>query len=188
MGSKRMLVGLLVLTFLLSGCAETVGSSSFSAPSDNTEVDTTQVDTVVAEEEATATQPTTNIEIDLDDPNVVEIGETLFLTQINDIYYNFADYEDKTIVVEGMYTTLYTWDGSSSCSAVYRLGPGCCGNDGWGGFLLVLNSDSLPRENDWVQVIGTPELVSSDGGYTDLYLNVISIEVMTERGEEFVLQ
>ena len=37
------------------------------------------------------------------DENTLVIGEKLFITQINEMYYNIENYEDKTIVVEGMY-------------------------------------------------------------------------------------
>ncbi len=120
------------------------------------------------------------------DSDVLEIKEKMFLTQINDIYYNFDSYQDKTIIVEGMYTLLYSWDGSKRIPGVYRKGPGCCGNDGWGGFFLNYDG-TLPEENDWIRVTGTPELVVEEG-FTLLYLHVASIEVKEERGAEFVMQ
>ncbi|MHC1750094.1 MAG: hypothetical protein AB9856_17630 [Cellulosilyticaceae bacterium] len=120
------------------------------------------------------------------DSNTLIIGEKMFLTQINDIYFSFDQYKDKTIVVEGMYSVFSSSNESKKASVVYRNGPGCCGNDGWGGFLLKYDGE-LPNENDWIKVTGTPELVI-DGPYQDLYLNVSNIEVMKERGEEFVTQ
>ena len=66
-----------------------------------------------------------------EDKNSLEISEKMFITQINDIYFNFDDYKDKTITVEGMYTLFYSPDGKESAPVVYRKGPGCCGNDGW---------------------------------------------------------
>ncbi len=121
-----------------------------------------------------------------DSSQVLEIGEKMFLSQINDIYFNFDDYKDKTIVVEGMYSLLTSWDGGETCPSVYRRGPGCCGNDGWGGFLLRYDGE-LPQENDWIRVVGTPKL-EQDGFFSNLYLEVSSIELKTERGAEFVLQ
>lgn len=196
---KYLFLLILALSFTLTSCQSASDNTGYAvappaaATEDATEtaVVEDEVETVV-DEESTSTVTSSNIthtiEIDWDDPDLLVIGEQMFLTQINDMYYNFSDYEDKTIVVEGMYSTLYSWDGTSTCAAVYRLGPGCCGNDGWGGFLLVLDLEEYPREDAWVQVVGTPELVISETGYADLYLNVISIEVMTERGAEFVLQ
>lgn len=120
------------------------------------------------------------------DSNVLEIGEKMFLAQIDDIYFNFDEYKDKTIVVEGMYTLFHSFDGEETVPAVYRRGPGCCGNDGWGGFLLKYDGEPL-NENDWVRVTGTPELVV-EKYYINLFLNVSNIEVKTERGAEFVTQ
>ena len=118
--------------------------------------------------------------------DVLEIGEKMFLTQISDMYCNFDHYKDKTIIVEGMYAQFYSWDGSETAPVVYRNGPGCCGNDGWGGFLLKYDGE-FPNENDWIRVTGHPELVT-EGYYTNLYLNVASLEVKAERGTEFVTQ
>ena len=55
-----------------------------------------------------------------------------------------------------------------------------------GGFLLKYDGE-FPNENDWIRVTGHPELVT-EGYYTNLYLNVASLEVKAERGTEFVTQ
>ena len=120
------------------------------------------------------------------DDDTLIISEKMFLTQINDIYFNFDQYKEKTIVVEGMYTLLFNQEGVQDTPSVYRRGPGCCGNDGWGGFLLKYDGD-YPVDNAWIKVTGTPELVEN-GYFKDLYLNVSNIEVLEERGEEFVSQ
>lgn len=117
---------------------------------------------------------------------VLEIKEKMFITQINDIFYNIDDYKDKLIVVEGMYSKWNLWNGNKKVPVLYRNGPGCCGNDGWGGFWLNYNGE-LPKENDWIRVTGTPEIVTEDYCLY-LYLNVTSLEVKTERGAEFVAQ
>ncbi len=127
-----------------------------------------------------------NLDMQEKKEEVLVIGETMFLTQIDDIYYNFEGYEDTTVVVQGMYTMLCDEEGAPFASAVYRRGPGCCGNDGWGGFLLKYDGE-LPKENDWIEVTGTPELVA-DGDFQDLYLKVTKLEVLEERGAEFVKQ
>lgn len=118
--------------------------------------------------------------------DVLEIGEKLFVTQINDIYFHFDDYRDKTIIVEGMYGALFSPDGDDRLPAVYRRSPGCCGNDGWAGFLLQYDGE-YPAENEWIRVTGTPEL-KTDTLFMNLYLNVSSIEVREERGLEFVIR
>ena len=102
-----------------------------------------------------------------------------YLTQIHDIFLNFSDYENKTIVVEGMYGLLFNPEGIQNVPAVYRRGPGCCGNDGWGGFLLHYDG-TLPDENAWIRVTGTPEIVENGSfpvSYT--HLDVYKRQVQT---------
>ncbi len=120
------------------------------------------------------------------DSGVLEISEKMFLTQITDIYLNFDEYRDLTIVVEGMYTLFMNQEGVADTPVVYRRGPGCCGNDGWGGFLLHYDGE-YPEDNAWIRVTGTPELVEREY-WSDLYLNVTEMEVLETRGEEFVMQ
>ncbi len=117
--------------------------------------------------------------------NVVEIKEKIFLQKINDIYFNFEDYKDSTIVIEGMFSYFENMDGTETRAVVYREGPGCCGNDGWGGFFLLYDKD-FPEENAWIRVTGKPVLEEMKGGWLELYLKVDSLEVKEERGSEFV--
>ena len=51
----------------------------------------------------------------------------------------------------------------------------------------VYKRQDYPEDNAWIKVTGTPELVNNEY-FQDLYLNVSSIEVLEERGEEFVSQ
>lgn len=123
----------------------------------------------------------------IDNKNIIEIREKMFIAQIEDIYYNIEDFKDKYIKIEGMYSVVEPEEGDiGKVHFVYRNAPGCCGNDGWAGFMLNYDGE-YPNTNDWIQVVGTPEIVKN-GVYEDLYLNVISIEVMEERGAEFVNQ
>ena len=126
------------------------------------------------------------VEPDTTETDTLVIGEKLFLTQINEIFNNFDSYRDTTVEVEGMYTLFYDKDGVQNTPAVYRKGPGCCGNDGWGGFLLQYDGE-YPEDNAWIRVTGTPELVI-DGYDRMLYLHATDIEVLKERGAEFVTQ
>ena len=118
--------------------------------------------------------------------DVLVISEKMFLTQIIDIKFNFDNYKNKTIVVEGMFKMFSNQDGTQNIPAVYRRGPGCCGNDGGGGFFLKFDGE-LPKDNDWIKVTGKPELVKN-GDFNDLYLNVTKLEVLEKRGAEFVQQ
>ncbi len=122
-----------------------------------------------------------------DGENVLYIKQNLFNMQIADIYYAFKRYADRKIVIQGMYARLTIGD-NPDVPTVYRRGTGCCGNDGWGGFLLELPDDGSieePERDAWIEVVGTPEL-KTHGLYYNLYLKVESIKVLDERGAEYV--
>lgn len=206
----KMMVLTLIICILLSACGNGGGKTGFNVapPDSNSKEPSLRVESTLPEsstsEEPSSSAPLpetpspstpdkassspTPMDVGSEEAegDVLEIGEKMFLSQINDMYFNFDNYKDKTIVVEGMYALFYSWDGSKTSPVVYRNGPGCCGNDGWGGFLLKYDGE-YPNENDWIRVTGTPELVE-DGYYLNLYLNVTSLEVKTERGAEFVTQ
>jgi hypothetical protein len=122
--------------------------------------------------------------------SMVEIKENLFLTQLNDIFLNQADYLGKTIKYEGIFTS-YTWaEKNMTCYFVYRKSPGCCGADGQAGFEVVWPDDAdktYPKENDWCEVVGTLEQYDEDG---QQYLRIAlsSLTVKEKRGAEFVNQ
>jgi len=167
--SKKVFAGVILCVCLAVtvGCSKDEDSTTTAAESASSKTET----------DKKKTSPEQRSEI-------VEITETMFMTQINDIYINIEDYKDKTVKIEGMYSVFYSQDMTQSASVVYRNGPGCCGNDGWGGFQLEYDGE-WPKENDWIEVIGNPKLVSN-GQYKDLYLEVISVEVKDERGLETV--
>lgn len=188
----KRIVPALVICILLSACGNGGGKTGFNVepPDSSSQESSSNVESAdpetIAPEEPSSNTPATDPVVESTEGDVLEIGEKMFLTQINDMYYNFDNYKDKTVIVEGMYALFYSWDGSATAPVVYRRGPGCCGNDGWGGFLLKYDGE-YPNENDWIRVTGTPELVE-EGYYLNLYLNVTSLEVKTERGAEFVAQ
>jgi Predicted membrane protein len=127
---------------------------------------------------------TRSAEIKTNTNDIVEIEERLFMTQISDIYYNFDEYAEKTIKVEGLYGKEESMIDGSALNTVFRYGPGCCGNDGWGGFYLIYAGE-YPELDDWIAVTGTVEMEHS-GQYTMMYLRVSSLEVREERGAEYV--
>ncbi|WFA08936.1 hypothetical protein [Tissierella sp. Yu-01] len=183
---KRLIIIAAFLILTLTGCASEKSGASFQ-PSETKEIDNGLASSIEkTPKETNKSEEDIKNNISEVDSEIIEINEKVFLAQIDDIYYNYEDYKDKTIKLEGMYGVFYSWDGESSASVVYRNGPGCCGNDGWGGFLLNYDGE-YPSENDWIEVIGKPELVANDE-FMDLYLNVISIKVMEVRGAEFVSQ
>ncbi len=180
----------LVLGLLVASCGNPVGRRGFDAkPPGMDDARTTYSDsrTGASDEEDTDEEEVPEPYNPDPDSDILEISEKMFLTQINDIYYNFDEYKDKTIIVEGMYASFTTRDGNLKVPVIYRYGPGCCDNDGWGGFLLKY-AGQLPQEKDWIRVTGTPELTKTPEGYTNLVLNVISIEMKTQRGKVRVTQ
>ena len=119
----------------------------------------------------------------------LEIREKMFLSQITELMVNMQDYLGKTIALEGMFTTL----GDAATGPVYRLvyrgSPGCCGNDGITGLEVVWDdpATAYPAENDWVRAVGVLEEYTEEG-IPYLQLRLISLDVKTERGLEFVTQ
>ena len=123
----------------------------------------------------------------------ITIDDSMFLTQINNIYRKIDEYADKIITVEGMFGHYKEWDGSFESFMVYRDGPNDHNNDIIGGFFL----DNLKNENisidDWIQVVGKPYIerkIDKDGvEHKYLFLQVRNIDILPEnkRGNEFVL-
>ena len=177
---------------LLSACGNGGGKTGFNvtppdsnSPESSLNVESAAPETKALEEPSSSVPASRPPTLGSDSPNT-PVTDATGESAEGDMYCNFDRYKDKTIIVEGMYAQFYSWDGSETAPVVYRNGPGCCGNDGWGGFLLKYDGE-FPNENDWIRVTGHPELVT-EGYYTNLYLNVASLEVKAERGTEFVTQ
>ena len=114
----------------------------------------------------------------------VVLTDNYFDTTVADINTNFSSYEGKTIELQGMYLTNdnLSFVGRFSTSNLCASCP-----QGYSYLEFVLNSDDLPKfksEKDWLKVKGT--LKSGDGGSEYYYIDVASIEVMNERGQETV--
>ena len=116
--------------------------------------------------------------------DVVQITEKMLTEQVNDFYLNAEDYLGKTITYEGIFditTGPYT---NKEYYYVIRYGPGCCGDDGYIGFEVQWDKE-YPKQDDWVEVTGVLDAYEEDG-YKYLYLKVTSIQVLEERGLEFI--
>lgn len=127
------------------------------------------------------------------------MDETQFMKQLNNIFYYLESYQDRDIVVEGYFGYPHvhlqeegiaadehmSHDGDAP--AVYRNSPGCCGHDGWAGFLLDYQGE-YPEEGAWIKVIGKPDVVRNEQGGFSLSLSVSSIEVLETKGLDFVTQ
>lgn len=202
----------IILVILLSACGEqelaqgeTYGKTYIDAPipANKKVIEAEEQDKILQETKESHNYDSSKIN---KDQNTIVIGEKLFLTQIDDIYNNYQRYEDKTVVVEGMLGNFTEWDDSFSNAVVFRNGPGCCGNDGWGGFFLPdmeakKEGDSVIycykgeqdiELDDWIRVTGKPELY--EGTDTEgtkkyyLFLAVDKIENFKDnhRGADYV--
>jgi hypothetical protein len=127
------------------------------------------------------------------DGGVIEIKEKMFIAQTNDVYLNPEDYLGKTIKLEGLFKSeqYALSDGAETLYCfVLRYGPGCCGNDGNAGFEVAWDDTpepAYPRQDDWVEAVGTLKTYQEDG-YPYLYLALSSLKVLDEKGAEFVTQ
>jgi len=121
--------------------------------------------------------------------DVIVIKEKMFISQVNDVYVNKDDYLGKKIKLEGIFLT-EQGDDKTYCF-VLRYGPGCCGYDGNVGFEVAWDKKKnkrYPVDNSWVEATGELKTYEEDG-YTDyLYLDLISLNVLSKRGTETVMQ
>jgi hypothetical protein len=123
--------------------------------------------------------------------NIVEIKEKMFIAQTHDVYLHAEDYMGKTIKLEGLFKTQSGYDEQTNYCFVLRYGPGCCGFDGNAGFEVAWDAPSeaapYPGEDDWVEAVGVLKTYEEDG-YPYLYLALSSLQVLDQRGAEFVSQ
>ena len=110
--------------------------------------------------------------------DILEIKDKMFMTQINDIYINIDEYEDREVKFEGM---VYNYN--NNCYVIRRT-PGCCGNDGIIGLEVKWDKPYF-ADNTWVEVEGVIKIEEkSYGAEPVIYLT--SLIEKAERGIEFV--
>jgi uncharacterized membrane protein YcgQ (UPF0703/DUF1980 family) len=120
---------------------------------------------------------------------VVKIKEKMFISQVNDVYLNAQDYLGKTIKLEGIFKEEQGYD--KSYCFVLRYGPGCCGSDGNVGFEVAWDNEKTkpyPNDNSWVEATGVLKTYEEDGFMQYLYLDLASLNVLSRRGAETVMQ
>lgn len=115
---------------------------------------------------------------------IVQVEEKVFLSQMTDIYTNKEDYIGRTLSLEGYMYTEGIEDGITG--GVVRNTPGCCGDDGLLGFLYTWAGE-VPKANEWIRVTGVLTEREKDGT-AQFVLEAEEIEVLKERGAEFVAQ
>jgi uncharacterized membrane protein YcgQ (UPF0703/DUF1980 family) len=121
--------------------------------------------------------------------DTVEIGEKMFVSQVNDVYLNADDYLGKTIKLEGIFKQEQGYE--KSYCFVLRYGPGCCGNDGNVGFEVAWANEQAqpyPAIDSWVEATGVLKTYEEDGYDQYLYLDLSSLNVLSKRGAETVIQ
>lgn len=119
-----------------------------------------------------------------DDAPVVEIKENMFILQCDDIFVNPDDYVGKWIVIEGMYSGFGDTPDMRT-HYVQRNSPGCCGNDGVIGFQFYWDGNE-PKENDWIRVKANVRIIKREDGYRIVSLSAHTVDVLQERGAEYV--
>ena len=119
--------------------------------------------------------------------DVVEIGERMYIGQVNDIYLNADDYLGKTIKLEGVLKKFATWD--RDYYLVVRYGTDECCDDTPIGFEVAwARNQSFPEPESWVEAIGVLRTEKVNDFYSYLYLDLSSLNVLSRRGAEFVRQ
>jgi uncharacterized membrane protein YcgQ (UPF0703/DUF1980 family) len=122
--------------------------------------------------------------------DIIVIKEKMFITQTNEIYLNFDDYLGKTVKLEGIFKTEKYYDDKEPYCFVIRYGPGCCGFDSNAGFEVKWDKNHIrpyPAVDSWVEATGVLK-VEEDGNAQYLYLDLSSLDVLSKRGAEVVMQ
>jgi uncharacterized membrane protein YcgQ (UPF0703/DUF1980 family) len=111
----------------------------------------------------------------------IVVGEKYYMTQINDWYANFGDYEGKTVEIEGYYVNFnpYTFVG--------RHGPTCpyC----TGGYVdfefhgLESMLSGLVSEQSWIRVYGIFRQGKDSNGEF-YYIEAVKVEVLNQIGAD----
>ncbi|OJU09151.1 MAG: hypothetical protein BGN88_08335 [Clostridiales bacterium 43-6] len=195
---KRALFLLVIFVLFLSGCSSTsqkvkglpikatkVGDNANGTVPEDASVYTTAdpSDTVICTYPPDTTNPNSE-KITADSKGIIEIKEKMFIAQCNDIYMNPGEYKGKTVKLEGFCDRYTDPDTKKTGYYVIRNGPGCCGNDGVAGFEFTF-AGTYPEKDEWLEVIGTIELITVDD-YTTVLIKADSVKVLTKRGAEFV--
>jgi putative membrane protein len=192
---KKIMLLFLILSVSMCGCSG--GSSAagltdkIAAKAESPETDTSP-NAPATDSMGTTSESISNSGEDPDshvDPNDidVDITEKMYVSYINEIYVNTDDYIGKIIRIEGMFQAYTDENTGNIYYYVYRTGPGCCGNDGsMCGFEFTWNGD-MPKDNDWVEVVGSLRSYEEDG-CEYLTLDAKSVIVMEARGAETVYQ
>lgn len=114
----------------------------------------------------------------------IKVGDNLYMTQINDWFKNFDDYNGKTVEIEGYYLDFAPY------SFVGRHGPTCpyC-TGGYVDFEFVTDQDisELKDTQTWIKVVGILKKgydVKVAGDF--YYIEATSIQTMDKVGKDTI--
>ena len=118
----------------------------------------------------------------------IVIGDNYYDTTINDMFLNPGTYMDKKIEIEGMYLENLPWTfvGRYCTSNICMYCP-----EGYSYFEYQLKGNidrEFTAKDDWIKIIGTLAKGNDEtSDYQDYYyIEVLSIEIMNERGLDTV--
>lgn len=114
----------------------------------------------------------------------ITVGDSLYMTQINDWYTNFSDYNGKTVEIEGYYLNFDPY------SFVGRYGPTCpyC-TGGFVDFEFLTDQDisTYKDSKTWVKVEGILRKGYDTNSAGDFYyIEATSIEIQDKVGQDTV--
>ncbi len=94
----------------------------------------------------------------------ITVDEAMYANWVNELNWNSDLYLEKTVRIQGMYTSEDIEGFTAPFHYVYRVGPGCCGTDGTlCGLQILLPAGAAPAADDWMDVYGTLRIVDLDG-------------------------
>ena len=118
----------------------------------------------------------------------IVLKDKYFDTTIRDMNLNSSDYIGKTVEIEGLYFNngYYSFVGRYTTS---NLCPTCPPGYSFMEFHLNGTIDrEFTNEGDWIKVIGTYKVGNDESSNNEdyYYLDVLSLEVMNEKGNDTV--
>jgi len=119
--------------------------------------------------------------------DTLEITEDMYITRIFDIYENPANYTEKAISIEGVFTA--NSHDSHKHYHVFRNVPIYDKDHGHDhmerlGFEFTYNGD-MPQNNDWIEVVGILR-PHDENGESSLVIEASSVTVLDKRGAETI--
>jgi len=118
--------------------------------------------------------------------SIIEIGEKMFIAQIQDIYLNTKDFLGKTIKLEGIFTGVL-WEEINYYYVIRYVPDECCGAESVGFEVKwpQARMEPYPENNSWVEATAVLKLYKKDS-FLRPYLELTSLTVLDTRGAEFV--